>query len=467
MNHFISTEINKHLSLKNQTPSIPIHAINSSKITSWLSTLTKKQKNWVEANNFKANKDEILKFSSDEGNLTSIMLGLGDSNKTTIDRYASLAKSLPQGRYHLVDEDNLKLAAIGWALSQYNFDYYQKEKNQNNAILVIENEHLLNELSSLVNGTFLVRDLVNTPTCDMGPSHLSEVMKTLASTYDANFTEIVGDDLLTKNFNTIHAVGRAAQNQPRLLDVTWGRKNAPKVTLVGKGVCFDTGGLDIKPSSGMRFMKKDMGGAAHTLGIAQMIMANNLDVRLRLLIPAVENNISADAFRPGDIIKTYKGTTVEIDNTDAEGRLVLCDALALASEETPDLLINFATLTGAARVAMGTDVVPFFTDNDEIANDLSDCSKNEDDPLWRMPLHSAYATQLKSTVADLRNCVPGPFGGAITAGLFLKHFVTDANNWVHFDMYAWNLSNKATCPEGGEAMAIRAVYSYLQNRFQD
>ncbi|MCP3673769.1 MAG: leucyl aminopeptidase family protein [Gammaproteobacteria bacterium] len=470
MNQFVSAQSTRYLSCDNVDKAIPIYSLSSSRLDDWLNALTAAQACWVKENNFTADKNEVIKLSNSEGNISSVIMGTGSKEQSVgIASYAKLAQNLSNGYYKLADVDitvdNIKLFSIGWALSQYEFDHYQNKKNKHNAVLVLNDETLLKEVLDIINGLFLVRDLINTPTCDMGPSHLSKIMEKLSKQYDAIFSELVDKELLEHNFNTIHTVGRAAKNKPRLLDLTWGREDAPKLTLVGKGVCFDTGGLDIKPSSGMRIMKKDMGGAAHTLGLAQMIMAARLDVRLRLLIPAVENNISADAFRPGDIITTYKGTTVEVDNTDAEGRLVLCDALALASEEAPDLLINFATLTGAARVAMGTDVVPFFTDSDDIALALAKHSDSEDDPIWRMPLHTPYEPQLKSSVADLCNTGSGPFGGAITAALFLKHFVDEPENWVHFDMYAWNMSNKSTGPEGGEAMAIRAVFAYIKARF--
>ena len=474
MNQFVSTQVTKYLSCDNLDNSvdkaIPIYTVSSSRISDWLNKLSVPQARWVKANHFTADKDEVIKLSDDEGKIVSIIMGTGSIEQPAgIAGFAKLAQNLSDGYYKLVDVDvavdKIKLFSIGWALSQYEFDRYQKKKNKHNAVLVLNDQIQLKEVSDIINGIFLVRDLINTPTCDMGPSHLSKIMEDLSKLYQADFSELVDDELLERGFNTIHTVGRAAKNEPRLLDLTWGREDAPKLTLVGKGVCFDTGGLDIKPTAGMRNMKKDMGGAAHTLGLAQMIMASGLDVRLRLLIPAVENNISADAFRPGDIITTYKGTTVEVDNTDAEGRLVLCDALALASEENPDLLINFATLTGAARVAMGPDVVPFFTDSDDIAQALAKHSESENDPIWRMPLHTPYEPQLKSNIADLSNTGSGPFGGAITAALFLKHFVDEPKSWVHFDMFAWNLSNKTTGPAGGEAMAIRAVFAYIKSRF--
>ena len=445
---------------------IPIHAVSTEGLGHWLEELSPAQTRWAVDNKFMGDKNEVLKLAGAEGELTAIAIGQGSEDSFSDPwALASLAKTLPEGRYRLMSENNQKLAPIVWALAQYKFDRYLQKKNNRGAVLVLKDKEQLEEANTLISGITLVRDLINTPTCDMGPSHLSAVMKDLSDKYGAEFTETVGNDLLAKGYNTIHAVGRAAANEPRLLDMVWGRADAPKVTLVGKGVCFDTGGLDLKPSSGMRIMKKDMGGAAHTLGIAQIIMESGLDVRLRLLIPAVENNVSADAFRPGDIIKTYKGDTVEVDNTDAEGRLVLCDALALASEEKPDLMLDFATLTGAARVAMGPSIVPFFTDGDDLASDLAQFSTAENDPVWRMPLYAPYAPGLKSNCADLNNMGSGPFGGAIMAALFLKHFVAEPEKWVHFDVYAWNMSDQPGRPKGGEAMGLRTVFAYLKDRF--
>ncbi|MBT6330964.1 MAG: leucyl aminopeptidase family protein, partial [Kordiimonadaceae bacterium] len=274
-----------------------------------------------------------------------------------------------------------------------------------------------------------------------------------------------GQELLKKGYNTIHTVGRAAEKEPRLIDMIWGNEKSPKVTLVGKGVCFDTGGLDIKPSGSMLIMKKDMGGAAHVLGLGQMIMESGLDIRLRILIPAVENNIAGNAFRPGDIIKSYKGTTIEVGNTDAEGRLVLCDALALASEENPDLMMDFATLTGAARVAMGTDVPPYFTDDKNLSDGLMKHSTLEHDPLWPMPLYAPYKKLLASPIADINNVGSTGFGGAITAALFLKDFVGPDIPWVHLDVYAWNVSARPGRPKGGEAMGLRASFDYLSGKY--
>jgi leucyl aminopeptidase len=308
---------------------------------------------------------------------------------------------------------------------------------------------------------FLARDLVNTPTNDMGPETLERVFFALASHYGADASSIVGEDLLAQNFPLIHTVGRASAEAPRLLEMRWGRKGAAKVTLVGKGVCFDTGGLDIKPSASMLLMKKDMGGAANVLGLALMIMDAGLDIDLRVLVPAVENSISANAFRPGDIYRSRKGLSVQIDNTDAEGRLILADALAYADEERPDLMVDMATLTGAARVALGPELPPFFTDDEALAASLSAASLAEDDPIWRLPLHKGYEKDVRAKVADLTNAPAGGMAGAITAALFLKRFVENTQSWVHFDIFAWVPSEKPHAPVGGEAQAIRALYRHI------
>ncbi|MBV9971024.1 MAG: leucyl aminopeptidase family protein, partial [Xanthobacteraceae bacterium] len=311
----------------------------------------------------------------------------------------------------------------------------------------------------------LARDLINTPANDMGPGEVDNAAAALARRHGASTSVIVGDDLLARNFPLIHAVGRAAAREPRLIDLTWGDPAAPKVTLVGKGVCFDTGGLDIKPESAMLLMKKDMGGAATVLALAHMIMDRRLPVRLRVLIPAVENSISGGAFRPLDIYRARSGLSVEIGNTDAEGRLILADALCLADEERPDLLIDLGTLTGAARVALGPELPPFYTDDEVLAADLARHARAEHDPLWRLPLWRPYDTMLDSKVADLNNIATGGFAGSIICALFLKRFVAAAKSWLHFDIYAWTPAAKPGRPEGGECQAARALYALLAERF--
>jgi leucyl aminopeptidase len=299
----------------------------------------------------------------------------------------------------------------------------------------------------------------------MGPEELAQVAQDLAARFGARYRCIVGDDLLRENFPLIHAVGMASPRAPRLIDLTWGDESHPKITLVGKGVCFDTGGLDLKPSSGMLIMKKDMGGAANVLALAQMVMDAKLKVRLRVLIPAVENAVAGNAFRPLDIFKSRKGLNVEIGNTDAEGRLVLADALALAGEEKPDLLVDLGTLTGAARVALGPDLPPFYTNDETLAESVAAHSKRENDPLWRMPLWPPYDAWLDSKVADINNAPSGGFAGSITCALFLQRFVTDAKNWLHVDIYGWTPSAKPARPEGGECQAARAIYKLLSERY--
>ncbi|HKC32874.1 MAG TPA: leucyl aminopeptidase family protein, partial [Xanthobacteraceae bacterium] len=312
---------------------------------------------------------------------------------------------------------------------------------------------------------FLARDLINTPANDMGPAELEAAARRLAEQHGARIQSVVGDDLLAKNFPLVHAVGRAAQGAPRLIDMTWGDEAAPKVTLVGKGVCFDTGGLDIKPDSAMLLMKKDMGGAASVLALAHMIMGRGLKLRLRVVIPAVENAISGDAFRPRDVYRSRKGLSVEIGNTDAEGRLILADALALADEEAPELLVDMGTLTGAARVALGPDLPPFYTHDEDLAAAVLRHARAENDPLWRLPLWPAYDAMLDSKVADLGNVGAGGFAGSIVCALFLNRFVAAAKSWLHLDIYAWTPSAKAGRPEGGECQAARAVYAYLAARY--
>jgi leucyl aminopeptidase len=317
---------------------------------------------------------------------------------------------------------------------------------------------------AIVEAVAMGRDLINTPASDLGPEELEDAARSLATRHEASVTSIVGDDLLARNFPMIHAVGRASQRAPRLIDIAWGRKQAPRVTLVGKGICFDTGGLDIKPASGMLIMKKDMGGAAAALAIGHMIMAAHLDVRLRILIPAAENSISGNAFRPVDVLKSRAGKPVEIGNTDAEGRLVLADALALADEEKPDTLLSFATLTGAARVALGPDLPPFFTDEDGFADAVLSAGLRVGDPVWRMPFWAGYESNLDSSVADMNNVSDGPFAGAVTAALFLRRFVRQARRYGHFDIYGWRPVQKPLGPRGGEVQAARAVFDMLRTQ---
>jgi leucyl aminopeptidase len=374
-----------------------------------------------------------------------------------------LAQLLPDGTYRFANEPREgRLAALAIALGLYRFTRYRKAEARAIKLDLPQNIDR-DDLAHIVEAVTLARDLINTPANDMGPAQLEQTARKLAARHSATIGAIVGDELLEQNFPLIHAVGRAAAGAPRLIDMSWGDAAHPKVTLVGKGVCFDTGGLDIKPDTGMLNMKKDMGGAATALALASMIMARGLKLRLRVFIPAVENSIAGGSFRPRDVYTSRKGITVEIGNTDAEGRLILADALALADEDKPDLVADFATLTGAARVALGPDLPAFFTDDDALAAELMRHGAAENDPLWRLPLWRPYETMLESKVADINN-VGGSQGGAITAALFMRRFVT-AKSWLHIDLFAWTAAAKAGRPEGGELQAARALYAMLAARY--
>jgi leucyl aminopeptidase len=400
-----------------------------------------------------------------EGGLSGILFGLeAENDPRDLFLSGSLPRQLPDGVYRFAnDPHDARLAALAFALGTYRFARYRKAESRKVKLdppQSIDRE----DLERVVEAVTLARDLINTPANDMGPAELEAAVRTLASRHGADVRTVVGDDLLAENFPLIHAVGRAAARAPRLVDLTWGDADHPRVTLVGKGVCFDSGGLDIKPDASMLNMKKDMGGAATALALAHMVMSRGLKVRLRLLIPAVENAISGDAFRPRDVYTSRKGITVEIGNTDAEGRLILADALALADEDEPALIADFATLTGAARTALGPDVPPFFTEDDELAGTLMSHAVAENDPLWRLPLWRGYESMLESKVADINNAGSGGQAGAITAALFMRRFVR-AKSWVHFDVFAWTPTAKPGRPEGGECQAARAVYAMLAERY--
>jgi leucyl aminopeptidase len=400
-----------------------------------------------------------------EGGLSGILFGLENaSDARDLFLPGRLPQQLPSGVYRFAnDPHDARLAALAFALGAYRFTRYHKSEGRK-IKLDLPQSLDREDLERVVEAVTLVRDLVNTPANDMGPADLEEAARTLAAKHGAGARATVGDDLLRENFPLIHAVGRAAARQPRLIDLTWGDVDDPRVTLVGKGVCFDSGGLDIKPESSMLNMKKDMGGAATALALAHMIMSRKLRLRLRVLIPAVENSISGAAFRPRDIYTSRKGITVEIGNTDAEGRLILADALTLADEDNPELIFDFATLTGAARVALGPDVPPFFTDDDQLADKLMAHAAAENDPLWRLPLWRPYDEMLESKVADINNVGSGGQAGAITAALFMRRFVS-ANSWAHFDVFAWSPRSRPGRPEGGDCQAARAIYALLAARY--
>ncbi len=416
---------------------------------------------WAKSAGFKAEAGSLLLLPGADGEVTGALFGLGSDPADQPFIAGKLPRALPAGVWRIEGTAlSAKQLALGFALGTYSFDTYKTAKTPDTFLAVPEgvDADALNRTWAAV---FLARDLVNTPTNDMGPERLEEVFHALASHYGATSSSIVGEDLLAQNFPLIHTVGRASSEAPRLLDMRFGRKGARKVTLVGKGVCFDTGGLDIKPAASMLLMKKDMGGAANVLALALMIMDAGLDVDLRVLVPAVENSISANAFRPGDIYRSRKGISVQIDNTDAEGRLILADALAYAGEEEPDLMIDMATLTGAARVALGPDLAPFFTDDEALASALMAASNEEDDALWRMPLFKGYEKDIRSRAADITNAPSGGMAGSITAALFLKRFAGGAKSWAHFDIFAWSPNEKPQTPIGGEAQAIRALFSVI------
>ncbi|HXK53517.1 MAG TPA: leucyl aminopeptidase family protein [Hyphomicrobiales bacterium] len=419
---------------------------------------------WAHVSGFSAASGEIGLVPNAKGNLEAVLLGLGGPNPDPL-LCGCLPARLPAGRYRLDPApQNGEMAALGWVLGTYAFSRY-RQKDTRQAQLVLPAGADGAHVTRMATSVFLARDLINTPANDMGPAALEAAARDLAKAYGARISVIRGDALLAKGFPLVHAVGRASAQAPRLIDMRWGPVRAPKVTLVGKGVCFDSGGLDLKTSAGMLLMKKDMGGAANAMALARMIMDAELPLRLRLIVPAVENAVSGGAFRPGDVYASRKGLSVEIGNTDAEGRLILADALALADEEKPDLLIDLATLTGAARVALGPDLPAFFTDDSALAAELNHKAAHAADPMWRLPLWRPYGARLDSSIADINNVSNDGFAGAITAALFLDRFVEQAGSWVHFDIFGWNPECRPARPKGGEAQAIRALYALICDRY--
>lgn len=394
-----------------------------------------------------------------------VLLGVGDERDALI--LAAAADKLPEGDYVLaapVDEQKATLACFAWLIGGYRFDHYKSQRPAA-ARLIAPQKADVAAARRAAEAAGLVRDLVNTPAGDMGPDRLEEEARSLAKEYDAEINVITGDDLLEQNFPMVHAVGRAAAIAPRLIDLTWGPSDAPKLTLVGKGVTFDSGGLNMKGPAGMALMKKDMGGGAHVLALSKMIMSAGLKVRLRTLVPAVENAVSGNAFRPGDVLNSRKGLTVEIGNTDAEGRLILGDALALGGEEEPDLMISMATLTGAARVAVGPELAPYYCNDAELVEALEKAAEHEADPVWRMPLWHGYDQMLSSAIADMNHISSGSFAGSVIAALFLQRFTPEGGRWMHFDIYAWRPKAAPGRPVGGEAQAIRALFAMLEARY--
>ena len=441
---------------------IPITVIAAANWPAARAKLAPGLRRWADANGFTAQPGRVLCLPDAAGEVTHVLAGAAAADDAFL--LARSCRSLPEGVYMIEgDVPRPDLLALGWCLEAYDYHRYRKPAAPPPRLVCpagVDRGAVLRAARA----SYLVRDLVNTPASDMGPDELEQAARAMARQHRAKL-KVVSGRPLERGFPMIHAVGKASPRAPRLIDFSWGPARAPKVTLVGKGVCFDTGGLDIKPSSGMALMKKDMGGAANVLGLAQMIMAARLKLRLRVLIPAVENSISGDAFRPGDVLRSRKGITVEIGNTDAEGRLILGDALALADEEAPDLLIDMATLTGAARVALGPDLPPFFTDDDALAVAIAEAGAAVNDPVWRLPLWRPYTRLFESAVADMNNAGDSGFAGAITAALFLRRFVEKAKAHVHFDVFAWTPSARPGRPRGGEAQAMRALFEVIRSRF--
>jgi len=430
----------------------------------WLQSAASHQRQWAEAAGFKARPGQFCLLPGPDNEIQNVIFGM--QKEGWLDQLCGLFSKLPEGNYRLQCDWNREQrvqASLGWGLAAYRFDRYKKSNGRQTTLLLDEDIEL--EVRSLCDAQCLVRDLVNTPTEHMGPAQLADAVSEQAELFGADSDSIVGDDLLSRNFPAIHAVGRASERQPRLLQMSWGEEDAPLLALVGKGVCFDTGGLDLKSASGMALMKKDMGGGAHVLALARLVMQHKLPVRLLMLIPAVENSVAGNAYRPGDVIDTRKGLTVEIGNTDAEGRVVLSDALACACEQEPDLVIDFATLTGAARIAMGAELTPIFSNQIDVAQAIQAAGDEAEDPMWTLPLYQPYRKLIESPIADLNNSGKSSYGGCITAALFLEHFVEADIPWVHIDTFAWNQASNPGRPQGGEALGLRAVFKYLQSRY--
>ncbi|MFT3821921.1 MAG: leucyl aminopeptidase family protein [Rubrivivax sp.] len=447
--------------------SIPIHVVDLAGFEAAAAALPAAQRQWLATLGFRGAPDTHALLPDAQGRLAAVWAGARAGHPYAL---ALLPRALPAGHYHLAHQAeggvDLDLAhlAMAWQLGSYGFDRY-KAKPREAAQLSLPASAAAQRGLMLAEGITLVRDLVNTPSEDMGPEELAQAVQLVARAHGATFKQTVGDALLKHGFPAVHAVGRAAARAPRLIELNWGKPRHPRLTLVGKGVCFDSGGLDIKSADGMRLMKKDMGGAANALGLAQLIMASKLPVRLQLLIPAVENAIAGNAFRPGDVFKTRKGLQIEIGNTDAEGRVILCDALAYGAESRPELMIDLATLTGAARVALGGQLPALFCRRMELARELVDRGLALHDPLWHLPLWRDYHGGIESDIADIVNTGKGPAAGAINAALFLEDFVPPDLDWLHIDLYAWNDAARPGRPAGGEAQTLRTLLAYLEHRF--
>jgi leucyl aminopeptidase len=446
-------------------PAVTLHLVDKKGFEAWLKAQPARIRKALEAQGFKGEGYQLAILPGERDQWAAV-LGVANIDELSPWCLAKAAESLPEGTYRVADRGPGP-AVLGWLLGQYRFDRYKKDGSAKGPRLLLSDEPArIDEAVLQAESTFLVRDLVNTPAGDLGPAELEAEARTLAEAAGAKLKVVIGK-ALDEGYPMIAAVGRAAARgrEPRLIEVEYGDQRHPRIAIVGKGVCFDSGGLDIKPSSGMRLMKKDMGGAAHALGLARLIMKSRLKVRLHLLIPAVENAISGDAFRPGDILRSRQGLSVEIGNTDAEGRLILGDALTRAGEEKPELIVDFATLTGAARVALGPDLPALFANDDALADQLLCSGAVVSDPLWRMPLWQPYEEMLSSDVADLGNMADAPLAGAVTAALFLRKFVPEGVPWAHLDTFAWRASARPGRPKGGDALGLRAVWTVLKSRY--
>jgi leucyl aminopeptidase len=445
---------------------ITISTIDKKDLKASLARAPARDRTWLKTLGFTAESGRFAFLPGAGGRPNRVVVG-ANLERDPMWALAGLPDTLPEGRYRLgarLDRERATKVALGWALGAYAFTRYKTPK-RSFATLVWPGQADRQEVERLTRGVFLARDLINTPAEDLGPPELAAAASNVARQYEARCTVISGSDLLKKNYPTIHAVGRASSRPPCLIDLRWGKKNAPKVTLVGKGVCFDTGGLDLKPAANMLQMKKDMGGAAVVLGLASALMSAKAPIRLRVLIPAVENSVSANAIRPLDIVRTRSGKTVEIGNTDAEGRLILCDALAEADSESPNLLIDCATLTGAARVALGPEVQALFCNDDALADSILRAGVDVADPIWRLPIWKPYRKLIDSKVADFNNVADGPFAGSIIGALYLAEFVRESTPWAHLDIMASNTKARPGRPEGGEATGLRALYRAIRQRF--
>lgn len=446
-------------------PSLPLHLVDAARFPAWKAARPASTQAWLDAHGFRGDALATLVLPGADGAPAAAVAGIGDPQDPA--SLGHLPTLLPPLAFHLAADSPVAVPAdralLGWGLGAYRFTRYLKSLKPTAKLAIDTAAHA--EAAALLAASLQTRDLINTPTEHMGPDELEAAVGTLAATHGAGFRSVRGADLLAQNFPAIHAVGRASHRAPRLIELTHGDAALPHLVIVGKGVCFDTGGLDVKPPDGMRNMKKDMGGAAHAIALARLVLERALPVRLTLLVPAVENALGPEAYRPGEVIATRAGLSVEIDNTDAEGRVILCDALTYAAEQSPALIMDFATLTGAARIALGPDLPALFCNRDDLAASYLDAGTEQRDPLWRMPLWRPYHSYLKSGIADMANSGASRMAGCVTAALYLERFIPDAQPWTHVDVYSWNDADRPGKPAGGEAQGLRAAWRFLKRRF--